>query len=448
MTPVLAVLQLSDSFGEQWEKLAASAGAAVRPVTSPVEPEALASTCGLLIAAGGVEAEAMEVLRGASPEARLPTAVVGAETEYRLPVALVRAGADGYFALPGDLSGLRAWIVECAERSLRTERVRELAEAQREQYDFSQMVGRSAVFRAALARAAKVIPRSGATVLITGETGTGKDLLAQAIHYNGPRADRPFVEINCAALPASLLEAELFGYERGAFTDARTAKPGLFEAAHQGTLFLDEVGDLSPELQAKLLRVLENKRVRRLGSVRDQEVDARIIAATHVDLTAKVRRGEFRKDLFYRLSVVPLALPALRERGDDVLLLAEHFVRRFSREYDLPEPSLTSEIRDALLCHPWSGNVRELRNAIERAMLLGGGVLCASDLFISLEEDGASSSGPLPFPATLDEITRAAARTMTERCGGNKSQAARALGIGRKHLYALLGEAGQERTGE
>ena len=442
MTPTLAVLQLSDSFADQWTKLAASAGASVHLARSLAELGSLASACGLLVAAGGTEAEALEVLRGVPAGEGLKVAVVGAETEYRLPVALVVAGADNYFALPGDLSGLRSWIVECAERSLRVERIRELAEAQREQYDFSRMVGRSAVFRRALTQAAKVIPRGSATVLITGETGTGKDLLAQAIHYNGPRAARPFVEINCAALPASLLEAELFGYERGAFTDARHAKPGLFEAAHQGTLFLDEVGDLSLELQAKLLRVLESKRVRRLGSVRDQEVDARIVAATHVDLIAKVRNGEFRKDLFYRLSVVPLALPALRERGEDVLLLARHFMDRFSREYEIPQPPLTAGIRAALLSHSWLGNVRELRNAVERAMLLGGGELCESDLFLELDAGESSLSGPLPFPATLDEIARAAARATTECCGGNKSEAARVLGIGRKHLYALLDGSG------
>jgi DNA-binding NtrC family response regulator len=183
------------------------------------------------------------------------------------------------------------------------------------------------------------------------------------------------VEVNCAVLPATLLEAELFGTEKGAFADARTAKPGLFEAAHGGTLFLDEIGGLSAELQAKLLRVLEAKRVRRLVSVRDQEVDVRIVAATHVDLPARVREGAFRNDLFYRRSVVPVELPSLRDRGDDVVMLARHFPDRFGREYEIPAPELTPEIRGALLVHAWPGNVRELKNSIERAMLLGDGAL-------------------------------------------------------------------------
>jgi DNA-binding NtrC family response regulator len=442
MTPVLAVLQLSDSFADQWARLAATAGAEVRRGGSLAELGSLAEVCGLLVAAGGVEADAFAVLGEAAVREAPEVAVVGAETEYRLPVALVRAGAADYFALPADLSGVRSWMLECAERVLRAARVDELARSRRAQYDFSRMVGESPSFRAALERASRVIPRGAATVLITGETGTGKELLAQAIHYNGPRARGPFVEVNCAALPATLLEAELFGYEKGAFTDARTAKPGLFEAAHGGTLFLDEIGDLSGELQAKLLRVLEGKRVRRLGSVREQEVDVRIVAATHVDLPARVKQGAFRRDLFYRLSVVPVELPSLRDRGQDVLMLARHFLDRFGREYEMPAPELSPEIRSALLVHPWPGNVRELKNSIERALLLGDGVLRREDLFLDLGADATSPTGPIPFPATLDEVMRAAARAMTERCGGNKSEAARLLGIGRRHLYTLLAEGG------
>ena len=442
MTPVLAVLQLSDSFADQWARLAATAGASVRCGRSLAELGSLDDACGLLVAAGGVEADAFAVLAEAAVRDGPPAVVVGADTEYRLPVALVRAGAADYFALPPDLGGLRGWMVECAERVLRARRVEELARAQRAQHDFSRMVGESPEFRAALERASRVIPRGSATVLITGETGTGKELLAEAIHYNGPRARGPFVEVNCAALPPTLLEAELFGYEKGAFTDARTAKPGLFEAAHGGTLFLDEIGDLSAELQAKLLRVLEGKRVRRLGSVRDQAVDVRIVAATHVDLPARVKQGTFRRDLFYRLSVVPVELPALRDRGHDVLMLARHFLDRFGREYEMPVPELTPELRDALLAHAWPGNVRELKNSIERALLLGDGALRREDLFLELGVDGVPSTGPIPFPATLEEVMRAAARAMTERCGGNKSEAARLLGIGRRHLYSLLAPEG------
>ncbi len=442
MTPTLVVLKLSDSFEDQWERLAATAGADVRFVATAAECPGDAS--GLLVAAGGVETEAFGVLREPAVRGGPEVVVVGAETEYRLPVSLVRAGAADYFALPADLSGLRSWMVECAERSLRALRVEELTRAQRAQYDFSRMVGESPSFRAALDRASRVIPRGAATVLVTGETGTGKELLAQAIHYNGPRAGGPFVEVNCAALPATLLEAELFGYERGAFTDARTAKPGLFEAAHEGTLFLDEIGDVSPELQAKLLKVLESKRVRRLGSVREVEVEVRVIAATHVDLAARVREGTFRKDLFYRLNVVPVELPSLRERGQDVLMLARHFVERFCREYEVPQPELTREICSSLLLHAWPGNVRELKNSIERAILLGDGTIRAEHLFLELPGDKGMPAGVIPFPATMDEVMRAAAREMTERCGGNKSEAARLLGIGRRYLYTLLAADGEK----
>jgi len=344
MTPTLVVLKLSDSFEDQWSRLAATTGADVRFVASAAELECPGDACGLLVAAGGVETEAFGVLREPTVRGGPQVVVVGAETEYRLPVSLVRAGAADYFALPADLSALRSWMVECAERTLRTVRVEELTRAQRAQYDFSRMVGESPVFRAALDRASRVIPRGAATVLVTGETGTGKELLAQAIHYNGPRAGGPFVEVNCAALPATLLEAELFGYERGAFAEARTGKPGLFEAAHGGTLFLDEIGALAPELQAKLLKVLEGQRVRRLGSLRDAEVDVRVIAATHVDLAARIREGTFRKDLFYRLNVVPVELPSLRDRGQDVVLLARHFVERFCREYEVVQPELSPRI--------------------------------------------------------------------------------------------------------
>jgi transcriptional regulator with PAS, ATPase and Fis domain len=281
-----------------------------------------------------------------------------------------------------------------------------------------------------------VIPRGDATVLITGETGTGKELLAQAIHYNGPRAPHPFMEVNCTALPETLLEAELFGYEKGAFTDARTSKPGLFEAADRGSLFLDEIGDLTLNVQAKLLKVLEEKQVRRLGSIKSLGVDVRVIAATHVDLTAAVAEGRFRADLFYRLNVLPVHLAPLRERQGDLLLLAEHFLDRISEEYDLPRPPLDAATKQAMLAHGWPGNVRELKNAIERAVLLGDGELHVDELLPMASP--APAGGALPFPASLRKIEAAAARLAVERLEGNKSAAADLLGISRTRLYRLL----------
>jgi transcriptional regulator with PAS, ATPase and Fis domain len=308
---------------------------------------------------------------------------------------------------------------------------------ERARYDFSRMLGNSGLLQSALRRTARVIPRGASTVLITGETGTGKELVARAVHYNSSRASASFVEINCTTLPENLLEAELFGFEPGAFTDAKSAKPGLFEVAHGGTLFLDEIADLSLPLQSKLLRVLEEKRIRRLGAIREVDIDVRIIAATHVDLPHAIHHGRFRQDLYYRLNVVPIRLPALRERGEDVMVLAEHFLDRFSTQYEIRRPPLTPDIRRALRGHLWPGNVRELRNAMERAVLLGDGNLFVEDLFPD-EGSAMQLPGALPFPATMEQIEAAAAKAMVDRCGGNKSEAAKALAISRKHLYVLL----------
>ncbi|HEX6938462.1 MAG TPA: sigma 54-interacting transcriptional regulator [Longimicrobiales bacterium] len=438
MKPVLAVVKRTDAFDRLWEELADSAGTALRTGAEPAALFPLGDVCGVVVAAAGDEEAAVDVLAALTAAGAEAVVVVGALDDRRLAFTLARSGAADYFVLPAELDGLRAWVAERVARSEAAEQAEALAAYERERYDFSRLIGRSADLRAALDRAARIIPRGNATVLLTGETGSGKELLAQAIHYNGPRAAEPFVEVNCTALPGTLLEAELFGYEKGAFTDARAAKPGLFETAHRGTLFLDEIGDLSLDLQAKLLRVLEERRVRRLGSLKATAIDVRIIAATHVDLARAVREGRFREDLYYRLNVVPIHLPPLRERGDDVLLLASHFLEQFSAEYDVPRPALTPDVRRALLAYPWPGNVRELRNAIERAVLLGGGELRTEDLFpASPPRDPAG--GPLPFPARLDEIEVAAARAMVERYDGNKSAAAEALGISRSRLYRLLG---------
>jgi transcriptional regulator with PAS, ATPase and Fis domain len=311
----------------------------------------------------------------------------------------------------------------------------------RAEYDFSQIVGRSQPLRAALERASRIIPHPGASVLLTGETGTGKELFARAIHFNGPRRLGAFVEINCGAIPSNLLESELFGYERGAFTDARTAKPGLLEAADGGTLFLDEIGQTPLSLQGKLLKAIEEKRVRRLGSLRDRDLDLRLIAATHVDLAAAVRAGDFREDLYYRLTVIPIELPPLRERGDDILLLARHFLRTLADRYGMPEPRLEEGLARTLLQHSWPGNVRELRNTLERALLLGNGRLDPTDLFVGpLRSVRSIERGPIPFPATMDDIERHAARLMVDRFEGNKSAAAAALRISRSRLYRLLDE--------
>lgn len=434
----LHVVSHTDSFAALWPALSAELELPLEVSSAPEMEAARTKPMAVIVAAGGREEGAERLIKRLRAAGMGPACVVGARADHRLAMMLARAGADEYFALPGDLDLLRGYLRELLERERSRQACERHAAAERAAYDFSQIVGRSPELRKALDIAARIIPRDRATLLITGETGTGKELLARAIHHNGPRGASPFVELNCAAIPAGLLESELFGHERGAFTDARSAKPGLFEAAHGGTLFLDEIGHLPFELQGKILKALEEKRVRRLGAVAGRDLDVRIVAATHVDLEAAVQKGEFREDLFYRLSIIPIELPPLRERGEDVLLLAEHFLRTLSGQYDLPEPPLTTGLRRALLSHSWPGNVRELRNALERAVLLADGMPDAGDLFPRPPRPRLQEPGTLPFPAPLSRIEKVAARAMVERLQGNKSAAADALGISRSRLYRLL----------
>ncbi|MQA91724.1 MAG: AAA domain-containing protein [Gemmatimonas sp.] len=445
---ILRVIVAGDTFGSVWPELAARHGLELRleSATAAVSPNPNALPP-LLVIAGREEAAESDIrtLRAAGLGAPV---VIGSLPDHRLAVALLRFGAQEYFALPGDLDLLDSAIAALVDRSRSAaDRIR-LLDTTRAQYDFSEIIGRSAPVRAALERAARIIPHDKANVLITGETGTGKELVARAIHFKGPRATGPFVDINCAAIPGNLLESELFGYERGAFTDARGAKPGLFEAAHGGTLFLDEIAHLPVELQGKLLRAIDEKSIRRLGSLESRSIDVRIVAATHVVLERAVERDEFREDLYYRLSVIPIHLPPLRERGDDILLLSEHFLKRLSQQYDLPVPPVDQSINAALLGHAWPGNVRELRNALERALLLGDGGLYPSDLFPNRTVAIERRSGLLPFPASMDVIEREAARRMVLRFEGNKSAAAAALGISRSRLYRLLEEEDEEELSE
>lgn len=436
--PVLAVYRRSESFEAVWRQLAEAAEARLVAAADPAGLGPLADACAVIVAVPGEEQEGPARVKAIVAAGAREVAVVGAAAEHRLAVAALRSGAAEYFALPGDLATLRAWFLDRVVAARARVAAAALTAADRERFDFSAMIGESAELKEALGVASRLIPRGSATVLLRGETGTGKELLAQAIHHNGPRAHAPFVEVNCTALPAGLLEAELFGYEKGAFTDARAAKPGLFEAANGGTIFLDEIGDLPLELQAKLLRALQEKEVRRLGSVRSTRIDVRIIAATHIDLEAAIREHRFREDLYFRLNVVPIRLPPLRERGADVLLLAERFLTTFGEEYALPVAALDDEVRRALLGYDWPGNIRELRNSIERAVLLGDGTIRVKDLFSSGGAVSVGAATDLPFPASLAELERAAAHLMVERFNGNKSAAAEMLGISRTRLYRLL----------
>ena len=444
----LVVVRLTDSFGDFWPLLAEELKVPLldwSPADGGPPPPGVAL---VLIAAGGAEPDLPAFISTLSVPSDVPIVAVGAATSHRLAAQAVAAGAADYLALPDDRDVLRGLVAAAVARRRDVLARGDLARLEAQAHAFREIVGDSPALRATLERAARVLPHADATVLITGETGTGKELLARALHYGGPRAAAPFVELNCAAIPAQLLESELFGHERGAFTDAKTAKPGLFEAADGGTLLLDEINRLAPELQSKLLRALEDKTTRRLGATQSRRVDVRIIAATNGDLTTEVRDGQFREDLFYRLNVISLHLPPLRERGEDVLLLAEAFLTRFSTQYRLPQPPLSADARRALLAHAWPGNVRELRNAMERGLLLSPpGTLQLDELRTSPAL--TQPAGGLPFPARLDDVVRAAARTMLEATGGNRSEAARRLGISRSRLQRLLeGGASDETASE
>jgi DNA-binding NtrC family response regulator len=438
----IVVAGTAEAFSEAWAPLAERLGVGLVREDGP-GPVGGRGMVAVLLSCGGDEERAIEMLHEANRAGIDGPLVIGAVEDHRLAVELMKRGAGDYYALPGDIERLEQDLARRVEALGPRAGADRLEAFQQDAYDFGAILGEDESLRSALDRASRVIPGGRATVMITGETGTGKELLAQAIHYNGPRSAQPFVPVNCSAIPPNLLESELFGHEKGAFTDARAAKPGLFEVADGGTLFLDEVATLPLELQGKLLRVLETMEVRRVGGVRETSVDVRILTAANVDLAEEVGQGRFREDLFYRLAVVTIRLPALRERGDDPVLLARHFLSILGEQYGLEGVELTPEGVAAIRRHRWPGNVRELRNAVERALLLGGGRGIGPEE-LSLHEApagpvaAAGPVGPLPFPATLDEIERAAARAAVERCEGNKSEAARLLGTTRTRLYRLL----------
>ncbi|HET7249830.1 MAG TPA: sigma-54 dependent transcriptional regulator [Gemmatimonadales bacterium] len=443
---VLAVISLSDSFGEFWSLLATELGIALVSLAAD-DPALPADPIAVVIAAGGAESEVGALIDRLGARKDAPLLVAGASLSHRVAAQVLAAGASDYFALPDDRDAMRGALRAALERHRAAHDRATLATLEGQAHAFREIVGTSPALRATLERAARTLAFADATVLITGETGTGKELLARALHYGGRRATAPFVELNCAALPATLLESELFGHERGAFTDAKTAKPGLFEVAQGGTLFLDEIDSLAVELQSKLLRALDQKEVRRLGATASRVIDVRIIAATNANLTRAVQARQFREDLFYRLNVVTLELPPLRARGDDVLLLAAHFVRRFSTQYGIPEPALSAETRRALQTHPWPGNIRELRNVVERTLLLSPSGEFRLEGLTAMTAP-ASAGSDLPFPTTLAELQRAAAQAMLELTGGNRSEAARRLDVSRSRLQRLLRGSGDDLQGE
>ena len=434
----IILVNFSESFAQVWDGLAGDLGVVWEPLEGRDPDAAGPDVAAFLLAAGGAERDVVDWLDNHQPPAGVPTFAVGSDTGRRLATQIVSAGASDYFALPEDLEILRNSVAAAVER--RRAAMRRMAQQRGETKNdaFASIIGESPAIKKVLARAARILQRADATILIGGETGTGKELVARGIHDGGPRRGAPFVAVNCSALPDRLIESELFGHERGAFTDATSTKPGLFEVADGGTIFLDEIGDLPLELQAKFLRVLQDKQVRRVGGTKSRKVDLRIIAATNEDLPRHIQDGKFREDLYFRLSVITLTLPPLRERGDDLMLIVDALLKELAEHHDLPVPDITPQARRSLLDYHWPGNVRELRNAVERALLLSApGELDPRELRPQ-SETIARQGGPIPFPARLDDITVAAANAMLGLANGNRSEAARRLGISRRRLRRLL----------
>ena len=367
-------------------------------------------------------------------------------------ISALRGGAYDFIGKPINLEELRVTIRNAIEaRDLRRE-VDQIRKERAREFNFRQIVGESPAMKKMLGLAAKVAESDVASVLLQGESGTGKDLVAKAIHYGSQRAERPFVAVNCAALPATLIESELFGYEKGAFTDAKARKEGLFEQAEGGTLLLDEIGELELSLQAKLLRVLEEGAFRRVGGLKDISMDVRVLAASNRDLKTESEAGRFRLDLYYRLSVIQIDIPPLRERGDDVLLLAEHYIdtigSRLKRNQKIE--SLSSETREVFRKYHWPGNVRELRNVIERALILEDNDQITTEylpggLLVSPRQASQTLGADLPaqfqLPAegiSLDEAELSFVRQAIEQSGGNQTRAAELLSISRDQLRYRL----------
>ena len=363
-------------------------------------------------------------------------------------VQAIQQGAFNYLLKPLDLKQLRA-VVDKAAASLHLRRANaELARRLDEKFGFEGVIGNSPQMHEIIDRMRRIAP-TDATVLIQGETGTGKELVAQALHQNSPRKNRPFVALNCAALSENILESELFGHVRGAFTDASHDRVGKFEYADGGTLFLDEVGDMPLPTQIKLLRVLESGQITRVGSNEIIRVDVRIVSATNQDLEEFVASGAFRQDLYHRLKVVSLRLPPLRERSQDIPLLIDHFVRELARHHHKNVANLTTAARRRLLAHDWPGNVRELRNVLESMIVVDyDEVLDVDDLPPELtpdsgEEDGAVEGGVGGLVGKpLSEIEQLFVEETLKLTGGNREEAARILGIGERTLYRKIKEYG------
>src|SRR5689334_10777825 len=352
-------------------------------------------------------------------------------------VQAMKHGAYHYANKPFNLDEIMLLVEKALETTRLRREVRALRATQARPYAIDSIVGRSRAMTEVKALLQKVATSPASTVLLTGESGTGKDLAAKVLHYSSDRASRPFMNITCSALPEQILESELFGHERGAFTDARSQKRGLLESADGGTVFLDEIGEMAPALQAKLLRFLEEKTFKRVGGVADIRVDVRVIAATNRTLEEEVKKGRFREDLYYRLNVLPIVLPPLRARAEDIPPLVHFFVDAFNVEFRKRVRGVTDEAMKRLQTYGWPGNIRELRNAVERAMLLAEGRELTADQFAAAASTGGRLTEAVELPATgidLEQLERSLVVQALERSGWNQTKAATMLGLNRDQI--------------
>ena len=376
----------------------------------------------------------LEALRRRDPDVLV--IVLTAYSDVETAVAVMKQGAYHYVTKPFNLDEIALLVGKALETTRLRRELRAIRASQREPYSLDRIIGDSSAIAEVKRLLRRIASSPASTVLLTGESGTGKDLAAKVIHYASARAARPFMNITCSALTETLLESQLFGHERGAFTDARQQKRGLLESAHGGTVFLDEIGEMALPLQSKLLRFLEEKAFKRVGGTVDIGVDVRIIAATNQDLEEKTRDRTFREDLFYRLNVLPVKLPPLRDRADDIPVLVRFFVDGFNREFRKRVQDVAPEAIDALRRHAWPGNVRELRNAVERAVLLSDGQRLAAGDFPMLRPRAGLSTGLTlpPAGADLEAIERDLVVQALERAGWNQTRAATLLGLNRDQI--------------
>ena len=427
-----AVVALLESWGHRAEGMGDGNAALQR--ASEARPDlvltdlAMPGVDGLLLLRG---------LRDAQPDT--PVILLTGRGSIPLAVGAIREGAWDFIEKPVDPARLKLAVERALERQAAQ---REVAGLRRRLKQLGQgdFIGQSGAMRRVFELLQRVAP-SRASVAILGESGTGKEVVARTLHQLSPRQSRPFVAINCASIPASLMESEIFGHERGAFTGAESRRAGVFELAHGGTLFLDEVGEIPVELQAKLLRVLEEGRLRRLGGRSETEVDARVLCATNRDLKAEIRAQRFREDLYFRLNVMQIQLPPLRDRREDIPLLVQHFVEKFSRETGRPVLGVQPSTLQLLRGHDWPGNIRELRNALERAVILcDGDYLLPEHLPPELQvgRAGAAQLFKVPYGLPLDAVEKAYILGSLARMGNNKARTAEGLGVSEKTLYNKL----------